>query len=140
MKHIKNTYVFEINHNVAGRFERGLFNPAELAVVRKNGEHTYSQKNILTDGTVDASHMHNMIQCYDMLEPHMGIIAATAIEYLDKDTGNPVIILFPASAHICREYDHKTYSNHLNHAARRDLAYQIQLRNIMIERVNLQRE
>lgn len=134
MKHNKNTYVFSINRLVAHRFARGLFDTSHVALVRRNGEHTYEQKNILTDGSVDIAHCVNMIQDYDLLEPVMGIIAATAVEYLDKDTGKPVVILFPASTHFCHGYDATTYNKHLNHTSRHDLAYQMRIREQMIDR------
>lgn len=62
------------------------------------------------------------------LFPIMGEkMATTIIEYLDKETNKPVITLFPTYVHIHDGYE-KNYQERLNHASRKDLNYQIMMR------------
>ena len=61
--------------------------------------------------------------------------ASTIIEYLDKETNQPVALLFPHGLHIKDGFEEK-YMDCLNHATRRDLAKQINIRKNLIERLN----
>lgn len=54
-------------------------------------------------------------------------IATTIIEYLDKETGEPVVQLYPNIIYIFDKYENN-YMERLNHATRRDLLKQIELR------------
>ncbi len=54
-------------------------------------------------------------------------IATTIIEYLDKKTGEPVVLLYPNIIYIFDKYEND-YMEHMNHATRRDLLKQIKLR------------
>ncbi len=54
-------------------------------------------------------------------------LATTIIEYLDKNTGKPVIQIYPGMIYVFDEYE-SDYMSHLNHKSRRDLQYQINLR------------
>jgi hypothetical protein len=61
--------------------------------------------------------------------------ASTIIEYLDKDTNQPVLYVFPHGVHINDGYE-TTYAKHLNHASRRDLDKQIKLRQELASRAS----
>lgn len=54
-------------------------------------------------------------------------LATTIIEYLDKDTNKPVIQIYPGMFYVFDEYE-SDYMSHLNHKSRRDLQYQMNLR------------
>ena len=58
-------------------------------------------------------------------------ISTQIIEYLDKNTGKPVVQVYPDSVHIFDGYE-ENYMSHLNHATRRDLEKQIALRERLI--------
>ena len=60
------------------------------------------------------------------------VVANTIIEYLDKDTGQLVITLFPHGGVTEDKYD-EDYEKHLNHATRQDLKRQIELRRKLWE-------
>ena len=60
------------------------------------------------------------------------VVANTIIEYLDKDTGELVITLFPHGGVTEDKYD-EDYEQHLNHATRQDLKRQIELRRKLWE-------
>ena len=60
------------------------------------------------------------------------VVANTIIEYLDKDTGQLVITLFPHGGVTEDKYD-EDYEQHLNHATRQDLKRQIELRRKLWE-------
>ena len=74
----------------------------------------------------------NMVQKKDILYKIMGSKLSTQIiEYLDKETGNPVIQVYPEMIHIFDGYE-ENYMEHLNHASRCDLQRQIALRERLI--------
>ena len=58
--------------------------------------------------------------------------ATTIIEYLDKETGKPVLQLYPNGVHIFDGYE-ENYAQHLNHASRRDLEKQFNLRKRLLD-------
>ncbi len=72
---------------------------------------------------------------FSMLAPVMGTkMACMIIEYLDKDSGVPVVTLFPnGMTHIHAPYNPFTFRHHLNHATRQDLKYNRELRLRMTE-------
>lgn len=59
-------------------------------------------------------------------------LSTQIIEYLDKNTGQPVVQLYPDSIHIFDGYE-ENYMSHLNHATCRDLEKQIALRNRLLD-------
>lgn len=131
----KNTYSIKISHMVNyAMFE--LCKKTPLVIAKKNGteiKHTstwdvateFPNPNALVMG------MH-----FKLLKDQIGErLATTIIEYLDKETNKPVISLFPTGAHIHDGYKND-YEQHLNHASRKDLAYQIMLRRQAFEKAN----
>ena len=64
----------------------------------------------------------------DILGPK---ISHQIIEYLDKDTGQPIVQVYPDIVYIFDKYE-QDYLTRLNHATRQDLQYQIALRRNLI--------
>ena len=62
-------------------------------------------------------------------------IAKTIIEYLDKETNQPVVLVFPNMMHVFDGFE-ENYLERLNHATRRDLLAQIKLRENLIAKFN----
>lgn len=76
----------------------------------------------------------DMVTKKDVLLEVMGNkISKTIIEYLDKDTNAPVCQVYPEMIHVFDEYD-GDFKSHLNHASRRDLEHQINLRANLIQK------
>lgn len=73
---------------------------------------------------------------YKDFAPIMGKLAQTIIEYLDKDTNETVAILFPTNEIMCRE-DYPDFEKRLNHASRKDLQYQMKLREKYLKRIKV---
>lgn len=59
-------------------------------------------------------------------------ISTTIIEYLDKETNNPVLLLFPHYVYVFDKYQ-ENYLSHLNHATRRDFHRQLALREKLFQ-------
>lgn len=83
-----------------------------------------------------------MAQKHKILSEIMGPkLSCQIIEYLDKETGKPVVQIYPESMYVFDEYDNN-YMQRLNHATRQDLQKQIALREKLIakfiEKNNLQ--
>ena len=65
-------------------------------------------------------------------------ISTQIIEYLDKATGKPVIQVYPDSFYIFDGYEENCMA-HLNHASRRDLNKQIELRKKLLSQYMAQK-
>ncbi len=78
-----------------------------------------------------------LIKNFDILAPVMGAkMAATIIEYNDTVNDDPVVTLYPdGSIHIEEPYNLFTYRKFLNHATRRDLKYQRNLRQQFMSQI-----
>ncbi|MDW3024791.1 MAG: hypothetical protein R8N50_03865 [Alphaproteobacteria bacterium] len=59
-------------------------------------------------------------------------ISCQIIEYLDKETSQPVLQLYPKALYVFDGYE-GNYESHLNHASRQDLKKQIALREKLID-------
>lgn len=127
----KNTYV--ITYNVMA--DATLFNLCKntpLPIVEINGK-----KQDQTSGFISCKQFPNpcandMVRSHDILREIMGErISATIIEYLDKDTGKPVVQVYPGGWYVFDNYE-KDYLSHLNHASRNDLKHQLKIRDNMI--------
>lgn len=134
-KHIskkkKNTYV--ITYDVmADATLFGLCKETPLPVIEINGK-----KQETRSGFISCLHFPNpcandMVCSHNILREIMGDrISATIIEYLDKDTGKPVVQVYPEGWYVFDNYE-KDYMSHLNHASRRDLKHQLKIRDNMI--------
>lgn len=74
----------------------------------------------------------DMAKKKDVLREIMGPkISTQIIEYLDKETGEPVIQVYPHMLHVFDKYK-ENYMERLNHASRHDLSKQIALREKLI--------
>lgn len=135
----KNTYV--VNMDVMANFsmfEMCLATP--MAVVEING--VVQQKN---DGWMKTTSFPNpgaseMALSYHELAPFMGKkLAGTIVEYLDRETGEPIAMLFPTNRIMVRGSD-EDFEKRLNHATRRDLKRQCEIRNAFIEKYLAQKQ
>lgn len=124
----KNTYI--INHR--GLINAYLFSDNKttpLAIIEINGEkisHSNGWRNCFQFPNPAA---YNMIKQFDKLKPVMGErLACTIIEYLDKETEDPVALLFPTNEIMYCEDAGSNYLNRLNHATRQDLDKQMRIR------------
>lgn len=120
----KNTYQIKFSaFSGLNAFE--LCKNTPLAVVVLNGKQVQN-----TDGWMTCTEFPNpcaneMQSQQSMLREILGEeIATQIIEYLDKETGEPVLQLYPSRIHFFR----RDYAERLNHATRRDLARQIAVR------------
>lgn len=74
----------------------------------------------------------DMVKTHKIISKIMGPkISCQIIEYLDKETGSPVLQLYPKTMYVFNGYE-ENYMSHLNHASRRDLKKQIALRKRLI--------
>ena len=106
-----------------------------LAVIKKNGKQTQEITDWLTTTMFPNPTACEMGTIYRGSKDIIGEkIATTIIEYLDKETGEPVCQLYPHALHIFDGYE-KTYMEHLNHASRRDLQRQIEIREQLFRKV-----
>lgn len=129
----KNTYVLKISglQSMPGIFAMCKSTP--LPVIVKNGQQTQSESDWMAATSFPNPGALHMQMEYKFLEPYMGEkMASTIVEYLDKETGRPVLMLFPTTCHIFDGYENN-YMEHLNHASRRDLQYQMHKRGLLID-------
>lgn len=129
----KNTYVVKLNNMFFNFTLFQLCNDTPMPVVILNGREIQQNNSWLSGTKFPNPNTYNMIAEYPQLEPTMGKLSCTIVEYLDKDNGRPVLKLFPSTIYIHNGYE-KDYMTHLNHASRRDLEYQIQLRARLIDK------
>lgn len=71
---------------------------------------------------------------YKNFESVMGKLAKTIVEYLDKETNESIAMLFPTNEIMCRE-DYPDFEKRLNHASRKDLQYQMRLREKFLKQM-----
>lgn len=114
----------------------GLCRSTPLAVVTLNGKNVQDvNSGFLSCTQFPNPFASNMQTVYATLVDLDKKTASTIIEYLDKDTNQPVLYVFPHGVHINDGYE-KTYAKHLNHASRRDLDKQIKLRQELASRAS----
>ena len=128
----KNTYI--ITYNVMA--DATLFNLCKdtpLPVIEINGVKQDTTSGGFTNGIKFPNPCANdMVRSHDILREIMGErISATIIEYLDKDTGKPVVQVYPEGWYVFDNYG-PDYMTRLNHASRRDLKHQLKIRDNMI--------
>lgn len=130
----KNTYTITFNTFADPTMWKWCRN-TPLAVVKKNGI------KIENDGWIAATPFPNpgaseMRENFKSLKSNIGEkMATTIIEYLDMKTGTPVVTVFPTYVHIHDGYE-ENYQEHLNHASRKDLDYQIMMRRRALEKID----
>ena len=129
----KNTYTISFSSLMPYSVFR-LSKNTPLAIVKKNGQQTQS-----TGGWMRATEFPNPLACetgaqHKIFKDILGEkISSQIIEYLDKTTHEPVVLLFPHGIYVYDKFD-GDYMSHLNHASRNDLNRQIKLREQLFER------
>jgi hypothetical protein len=127
----KNTYVIAFNV-MAEPTLFGLCNSTPLPVIEINGIKQTSDSGFINGKQFPNPNAINFIHSHDILREIMGErISATIIEYLDKDTGKPVVQVYPEGWYVFDNYG-PDYMTHLNHASRCDLKHQLKIRDNMI--------
>ena len=106
-----------------------------LAGVVLNGKKLQDNTGFLSCTQFPNPFAYQMQNVFSKLSPMDKKTASTIIEYLDKETNQPVALLFPHGLHIKDGFEEK-YMDCLNHATRRDLAKQIAIRQNLIEQLN----
>ncbi len=130
----KNTYVVMISPFCDLKMF-ALCKDTPMAIIKENGTARQTGAAWLTATKFPNPAAQYMVNAHQQLKPIMGELATTIAEYLDKNTGAPVLQLFPTSVHVFDGYE-TDYRAHLNHASRRDLKYQIEKRRKMCEMLN----
>ncbi len=127
----KNTYV--IKQPVLGGYSTfELCQSTPLAVVTINGKPVDNKSGWLTSLDFPNPAATNMVKSFKELKPIMGErMASTIIEYLDKETGEPVAMLFPTNEVMTRG-DLADFLKCLNHKTRQDFFRQIQIRERLL--------
>jgi len=130
----KNTYVVKISpfHSLK---MFALCGDTPMLVTKKNGASAQTGEAWATATRFPNPFAQYMVNEYPQLQPVMGNLSTTIVEYLDKDTGAPVLQLYPTSVYVFDGYEND-YMSHLNHASRRDLNHQIEQRRKMLEMLN----
>lgn len=132
----KNTYIVKVNNLMADTSAFGMCQNTPLPVIVQNGQRVQNGTGAWMRGTNFPNPAAASMQAeFDVLEPVMGEkLASMIIEYLDKDTGRPVLTLFPTSVYVHDGYK-KNYMAHLNHASRQDLNHQLKIREHLIDKL-----
>ena len=127
----KNTYQIRFSHFCdLTMFE--LCQTTPMGVISLNGHPINAQNGWAVCTQFPNPCACDMAKKKDILYQIMGSKLSTQIiEYLDKETGDPVIQVYPEMIHIFDGYE-ENYMERLNHASRRDLQRQIALREKLI--------
>ncbi len=96
-----------------------------LAVVKRNGVQVQNETGWMSCTNFPNPCAFNMAAEYKSLAPVMGPLSRTITQYLDKDTGQPVLMLFPTTDVYIYDGYETDYLQHLNHASRRDFYNQV---------------
>lgn len=128
----KNTYtVIFSNFAPTNLFE--LCTETPLGLATKNGKHMATD-----NGWIKCKHFPNPVaQEMEKQQPAFREalgkkISTTIIEYLDKDTNEPVLQVYPTTVYVFDKYE-DNFMTRLNHASRRDFIRQIELRAKMLK-------
>ena len=127
----KNTYQIQFSP-LAPMHMFCLCDKTPLAVVILNGQQVQPNTGWLSCTEFPNPGASDMAKKHSVLTEIMGYKMATQIiEYLDKETGKPVVQLYPEMMYVFNGYE-DNYMSRLNHASRRDLKKQIALRERLI--------
>lgn len=126
----KNTYIVNLNTmTMPGAFEQCPDTP--LAIIKINGVETENAHGGFMSCTQFPNPGASTIDVLYHKCPEwriiMGVTASTIIEYMDKESGKPALILYPngqVQSRIPNEDESKVIFTRLNHASRRDFIYQ----------------
>lgn len=130
----KNTYVIK-QPVLDGYSAFELCQSTPLAVVTINGKPVDNKSGWLTSLDFPNPAAANMVKSFEKLKPIMGErLASTIIEYLDKETGEPVAMLFPTNEIMCKT-GKEELKKYLNHKTRQDLRRQTQIREKFLNKL-----
>ena len=103
----KNTYIVKVNNLMADTSAFGMCQNTPLPVIVQNGQRVQNGTGAWMRGTNFPNPAAASMQAeFDVLKPVMGEkLASMIIEYLDKDTGRPVLTLFPTSVYVHDGYE-----------------------------------
>lgn len=131
----KNTYV--ITTSVLA--DLSLFSACRstpLVVVELNGKKVNQDTGWKSGTEFPNPGASDMVVAFKQLQPIMGEkLASTIVEYLDKETNEPVAMLFPTNDIMYREDAGKNFTNRLNHATRQDLKRQMSVREKYLKKL-----
>lgn len=131
----KNNYIVKISDFGTNKFFEFCKN-TPLAVIEINGQPVQHANGWLKCTEFPNPGASIMSQKFDTLKDIMGErLASTIVEYLDKETNEPVVLLYPTN-HISYKANQKDYLSRLNHASRKDLKYQLEIRQKFLEKLN----
>lgn len=125
----KNTYKIEMSTPLYNPTLFQLCQTTPMPVDQKNGTEV-SRDTWRTCVRFPTYGAQKMIKMYKHIQPVMGDVARTIVEYLDKESGKPVAYLFPTDLYCMADL------SRLNHASRQDLNKQIRIRENMLEILN----
>lgn len=104
-----------------------------LAIVNKNGTQTQSMSGWMRATEFPNPLAGEMGAKHTMFKDILGEkISSEVIEYLDKTTNEPVVLLFPHGIYVFDKFE-ENYMSRLNHASRRDLEHRMDLREKLFE-------
>lgn len=137
----KNTYQIQFSP-LAPMHMFCLCDKTPLAVVILNGQQVQPNTGWLSCTEFPNPCASDMSKKHSVLSEILGPkLSCQIIEYLDKETGKPVVQIYPESMYVFDEYN-DNYMQRLNHASRQDMQHQISLRvkliNDFIEKNKLQ--
>ncbi|MDE6571403.1 MAG: hypothetical protein K2L95_04285 [Alphaproteobacteria bacterium] len=130
-KKMKNTYVVDMDV-MADWSMFQMCDTTPLAVVELNGVPQQDDNGWMKTTAFPNPAAFVMTTHYRGLAAVMGKkMAGTIVEYLDRETGEPVAMLFPTNQVLVRNH-HDVIQTRLNHATRRDFYRQYQMREKFI--------
>ena len=125
----KNTYKIEMSTPLYNPAMFQLCETTPMPVDQKNGTEI-SRDGWRTCALFPTYGAQKMIQMYKYTQPVMGDLARTIVEYLDKESGEPVAYLFPTELYCAADL------SRLNHASRQDLMRQQRIRENLLKKLN----
>lgn len=130
----KNNYIVKISDFGTNKFFE-FCNNTPLAVIEINGQKVQDETDWSKCKEFPNPGAYVMAQTFEPLKDIMGErLASTIVEYLDKETKEPVVLLYPTN-HISYKTNQKDYLSRLNHASRKDLKYQLEIRQRFLEKL-----
>ena len=130
----KNTYI--VQQSVLGGYSVfELCRNTPLAIVEINGKTLEKGTGWLCSKNFPNPAAANMAKNFKTLKPIMGeMLASTIIEYLDKTTNEPIILVFPTNEVMCCG-DLNDCIKRLNHQTRQDYHRQMRIREKYIRKI-----
>ncbi len=126
-KKLKNTYEIKFSSLMNYSLFSGCPS-TPLAIIKQNGKKMNEESGWLGCTPFPNPYACEMAAHYPHIREIFGEkVSTTIIEYLDKETGQPVAQIYPHLLHVFDGFE-DNFMERLNHASRRDLEYQVALR------------